>query len=156
MKIKVKKLHEDALLPVRAKEDDAGADLFFFGEKSILLNPGEIHLFNTGITIEIPKGYVGLLHPRSGLGTKGLTLPNSPGTIDAGYRGEVKVALINLSKISYRINPNDRIAQLLIQKVELVQFDEVEELSESIRGNNGFGSTGTNIANIKFDLENFH
>lgn len=153
MKIKIKKLHEDALLPMRAKEDDAGADLFFFGEKSVLLHPGEITSFNTGIGIEIPKGYVGLLHPRSGLGSKGLTLPNSPGTIDAGYRGEVKVCLINLSKMSYRINPNDRIAQLLIQRVELVEFEEVEELSESTRGENGFGSTGVNI---KFDLENFH
>lgn len=140
--IGIQQLHPDAVVPSYAHIGDAGADLT--SVEAVHLEPGARALVATGIAIAIPQGYVGLVHPRSGLAVKqGLGLVNSPGTIDAGYRGEVKVAVINLDPH----NPIDlpsgtRIAQLVIQKVEQVQFQVVAELDDTTRGNDGFGSTG--------------
>ena len=140
--IGIQQLHPDAVVPSYAHIGDAGADLT--SVEAVHLEPGARALVATGIAIAIPQGYVGLVHPRSGLAVKqGLGLVNSPGTIDAGYRGEVKVAVINLDPH----NPIDlpsgtRIAQLVIQKVEQVQFQVVDELDDTTRGNDGFGSTG--------------
>jgi dUTP pyrophosphatase len=128
-------------VPYRAHADDAGVDLY--STESFVLNPQERYLVGTGVALAIPVGTVGLIHPRSGLATKyGLTVLNTPGTIDSGYRGEVKVCLINLSNEFVYIQRGDKIAQLLIQKVELPDFVLTRELPESDRGESGFGSTG--------------
>lgn len=125
-----------------AHPGDAGADLYSVEE--VVVAPGERALVKTGIAIQIPKGYVGLVHPRSGLAIKqGLTVVNAPGTIDAGYRGEIMVGLINLDKhAAAHIEVGMRIAQLVIQAVELAEFHEIEELETSERQTGGFGSTG--------------
>jgi len=141
MKIDVMKTFSDAHLPTYARDGDAGADLYSLHAVNIL--PGEYKLVSTGIAMAIPQGYVGLIHPRSGLAAKhGITVLNAPGTIDAGYRGEIKVLLINHSNEVYFIARAERIAQLVIQKVENVFFEPVDELPESNRGQGGFGSTG--------------
>ena len=141
MKIDVMKIVGDAHLPTYAKDGDAGADLYSLHSVNIM--PGEYKLVSTGIAMAIPKDYVGLIHPRSGLAAKhGITVLNAPGTIDAGYRGEIKVLLINHGKEVYNIERAERIAQLVIQKVENVFFEPVDELPESNRGQGGFGSTG--------------
>jgi len=141
MKIDVVKLNSDAHLPTYAKTGDAGADLY--AAHSLSLMPGEYKLVSTGIAMAIPMGYVGLIHPRSGLAAKyGITVLNTPGTIDAGFRGEIKVILVNLGKDNYTISRHDRIAQLVIQKVEGAFFEPVDELDATERGNGGFGHTG--------------
>jgi dUTP pyrophosphatase len=141
MKIKVKKFTETARVPQYALLGDAGADLC--ADTTVVLWPGERQLVGTGLGIEIPIGYVGLVHPRSGLANKhGLSIVNAPGTIDAGYRGEIRVNLINLGSELVKFPPGTRIAQLLIQAVELAEFQLVDDLSESIRGAGGHGSTG--------------
>ena len=141
MKIDVMKTVGDAHLPTYARDGDAGADLYSLHAVNIM--PGEYKLVSTGIAMAIPQGYVGLIHPRSGLAAKhGITVLNAPGTIDAGYRGEIKVLLINHSNEVYFIARAERIAQLVIQKVENVFFEPVDELPESNRGQGGFGSTG--------------
>lgn len=129
-------------LPHYAKGGDAGADLVT--TEDFTLVPGERALIPTGISIALPDGYVALVHPRSGLALKhGVTLVNTPGTIDAGYRGEIACILINHdSKESISFKKGDRIAQLVIQQVEKPEFIEVEELPGSGRGIGGFGSTG--------------
>lgn len=142
MKIRVKQLNVQASLPVIKHNGDAGADLYYCGENSICLYSGRNELVPTGIAIEIPYGYVGLVHPRSGMATHGVTVVNAPGTIDAGYRGEIMVNLIKLTGGTYKISPGDRIAQLLVQKVEQPLYVYVTELSESARGISGHGSTG--------------
>jgi dUTP pyrophosphatase len=143
MKIKVKKLIENAILPNIATAGDAGADLYCSSVNSIMLLSGERKLVPTGIAIEIPYGYVGLVHPRSGLANKyGVSIVNTPGTIDAGYRGELLINLINHGSSLYIISPGSRIAQLVIQKVEKPIYEFVEELSDSDRGVGGWGSTG--------------
>lgn len=127
--------------PTYAKPGDAGADLrstvaATVPAKSRLLIP-------TGVSIALPNGYVGLVHPRSGLAVKhGITVLNTPGTIDAGYRGEIMVILYNTSDADFEINAGDRIAQLLIQAVEKAAFTNVERLPDSDRGETGFGSSG--------------
>ena len=140
--VAIKKLHPDAVVPSYAHDGDAGADLT--SVESVSLQPGERALVATGIAVAIPHGYVGLVHPRSGLAFKqGLALVNSPGTIDAGYRGEVKVCVINLDpQQSIDLPSGTRIAQLVIQKVELVAFEVQSELADTVRGTGGFGSTG--------------
>lgn len=140
--VAIKKLHPDAVVPSYAHDGDAGADLT--SVESVSLQPGERALVATGIAVAIPHGYVGLVHPRSGLAFKqGLSLVNSPGTIDAGYRGEVKVCVINLDpQQSIDLPSGTRIAQLVIQKVELVAFEVQSELADTVRGTGGFGSTG--------------
>lgn len=128
--------------PTYALPGDAGADLRTTQE--VVLEPGERALVPTGVAIALPEGYVGLIHPRSGLAVRhGLTLVNSPGTIDAGYRGEIKVPLLNTDRSeTIRLQRGDRIAQLVIQQVALAQFRLVDQLPDSDRGAQGFGSTG--------------
>jgi dUTP pyrophosphatase len=142
MKIKFKKLDENAKMPHYANNGDAGADLFSTVDAKIY--PESRLAVPTGLSVAIPEGYVGLIHPRSGMAVNhGITVLNAPGTIDAGYRGELKVILINHDKWApYSISKGDKIAQLVIQKVEQVSFVEEEELDETDRGNGGFGSSG--------------
>jgi len=140
MKLKVKKLVENAKLPERKREGDAGLDLYCIEDVEIL--PNEIKLISTGIAIEIPKGYFGLIKDRSGLATKGLHV--LAGVVDENYRGEVKVVMINLGKEKIKLEKFSRIAQLIIIPYAKVEVEEVEELSETERGEKGFGSSGLN------------
>ncbi|MCI6205403.1 MAG: dUTP diphosphatase [Corynebacterium glucuronolyticum] len=141
-KLAIKRLDPDLPLPQRAHADDAGIDLH--SAENITLQPGERALVSTGIAMAIETGYVGLIHPRSGLAAKkGLSIVNTPGTIDSGYRGEIKVCLVNTDRSeAIDIVRGDRIAQLLIQKIELPVVVEVDELDETERGEGGYGSTG--------------
>ncbi|GAT09794.1 deoxyuridine 5'-triphosphate nucleotidohydrolase [Mycolicibacterium novocastrense] len=143
----VVRLDPDLPMPSRAHDGDAGVDLF--SALDVELAPGERALVPTGIAVAIPHGMVGLVHPRSGLAARvGLSIVNSPGTIDAGYRGEIKVSLINLDpQVPIVVNRGDRIAQLLVQRVELPELVEVTSfdeagLGESTRGEGGHGSSG--------------
>jgi len=138
----VRPLDPDLPLPRYAHPGDAGADLY--AAEDVELAPGERALVRTGLAIALPEGFVGLVHPRSGLAARlGVTVLNAPGTIDAGYRGEIKVTLINTDpRETVRLKRGDRIAQLVIQRVEKAAFYEVERLPGSSRGANGFGSTG--------------
>lgn len=130
-------------LPSYATLASAGLDLKAVLSKSVSLKPLERVMIPTGLFMEIPIGYEGQVRPRSGLAYKhGLTVLNAPGTIDADYRGEVKVVLVNLSNEEYTINPGDRIAQLVIAKHEQITWQEVQELSDTERGAGGYGSTG--------------
>ena len=138
----IKRLDEGVPLPTYAKGGDAGADLVT--RIDVSLAPGERKLVPTGISIALPDGYAAFVHPRSGLATKhGVSLVNAPGTVDAGFRGELQVILINHDQHeSVTFSRGDRIAQLVIQKVEKADFIEVSELPGSGRGTDGFGSTG--------------
>ena len=129
-------------LPAYARDDDVGADLR--ATITVTLAPGERALVPTGIAVAIPTGYAGFLHPRSGLAARlGLSIINTPGTIDAGYRGEIKVPLVNHDRDeTIVVRRGDRIAQLVVQPVTRVVFDVVDELPDSTRGAGGFGSTG--------------
>ena len=131
-----------AHVPVYAHPGDAGADLV--SAEELRLGPGERALVATGVRIALPDGYVAFVVPRSGLAAKhGITIVNSPGTVDAGYRGEIKVSLLNTdSKEAYDVAVGDRIAQLIIMPVIQATFEPVDELPESVRGEGGFGSTG--------------
>jgi len=140
MKINVKLVSDNAKLPHYAHIGDAGADLF--ASESTILAANQVLAVPTGVAIEIPMGYVGLVHPRSGMSLKGITVMNAPGTIDYGYTGEVKAILVNHTNEDYQINQGDKIAQLVIQKVESAFFEPVDELSNSVRGSGGLGSTG--------------
>jgi dUTP pyrophosphatase len=141
--IKIKKVYEDAIIPQYAKKGDAGADLYAHHDMHIL--PGGWALVGTGVAIALPPSWVGLIHPRSGLAAKkGLTVLNAPGTIDSGYRGEIRVNLINHSAFSVKVSKGDRIAQIAFQQFEQADFLEVDELDESERGDSGHGSTGDN------------
>jgi dUTP pyrophosphatase len=142
VQVLIKRLDPGVPLPVYAKGGDAGADIVTAID--IILAPGERSLVPTGISIALPDGYVALVHPRSGLAIKhGVTMVNSPGTVDAGYRGELKLILINHDpKDSVSFKRGDRVAQLVIQQVERAEFVEVQELPGSGRGIDGFGSTG--------------
>ena len=142
VKVLVTRLDPDLPLPKYAKGGDAGADLV--ARFDVTLKPGERTLVPTGISIALPDGYVALVHPRSGLAIKhGVTMVNSPGTVDAGYRGELQIILINHDQNeSVSFKRGDRIAQLVIQQVERAEFIEVENLPGSGRGADGFGSTG--------------
>lgn len=142
VKVLIKRLDPGVPLPIYAKGGDAGADIV--SAVDITLAPGERALVPTGISIALPDGYVALVHPRSGLAIKhGVTMVNAPGTVDAGYRGELKLILINHDRseaVSFK--RGDRVAQLVIQQVERAEFIEVQELPGSGRGTDGFGSTG--------------
>ncbi|MBF6175113.1 dUTP diphosphatase [Nocardia blacklockiae] len=129
-------------VPTRAHAGDAGVDLCT--TEDVILEPGERVLVGTGIAVALPIGTVGLIHPRSGLAAKtGLSIVNTPGTVDAGYRGEIKVCLINHDpRTRIELRRGDRIAQLLVQRVELVDFVEVGELDDTARGAGGYGSSG--------------
>jgi dUTP pyrophosphatase len=138
----VMRLDPELPLPAYAQSGDAGADLVAAAD--VVLAPGERAVVPTGIAIALPDGYAGFVHPRSGLAAKyGITLVNAPGTIDAGYRGEIKVILQN-TDITWPVSlrRGDRIAQLVVQRVENATFREVTALPGSARGENGFGSTG--------------
>ncbi|WP_370511200.1 dUTP diphosphatase [Corynebacterium sp. SY003] len=140
--VQIRRLDTELPIPVRAHRGDAGVDLY--STETISIEPGQRVLVGTGIAIALPLGTVGLIHPRSGRAWKeGLSIVNTPGTIDADYRGEIKVCLINLDPHTpIEIKRGQRIAQLVVQKVELVDFIEVDELDATIRGADGYGSTG--------------
>ena len=128
-------------MPARAREHDAGLDLY--AAEAVTIEPGARALISTGIALAIPEGYAGFVLPRSGLALRhGITQLNAPGLIDPGYRGEVKVLLVNHGRAAATIARGDRIAQLVIQRVEPTELVEVDELPPSDRGAEGFGSTG--------------
>ncbi|MEV7527508.1 dUTP diphosphatase [Agrococcus sediminis] len=132
-------------VPSYAHPGDAGADLH--AAEAVTLEPGQRALVGTGVAIALPDGYAAFVHPRSGLAAKhGITIVNAPGTVDAGYRGEIKVNLLNTGGEPHRIEVGDRIAQLVVQRVERVRFVEVERLPGSDRGERGHGSTGRGAA----------
>jgi dUTP pyrophosphatase len=132
---------EPEFIPVYAKPGDAGADLR--SVEKLTLKAGSRALVRTGVSIALPNGYVALVHPRSGLAAKhGVTVLNTPGTVDAGYRGELMVTLYNTDTNDFEIEVGDRIAQLVIQEVSRARFVAVERLPDSARGDQGFGSTG--------------
>lgn len=153
MNLSFKRLDENAILPTRAHPYDAGLDLYAL--EGCVVGSGDISIVRTGLAVEIPYGYVGLVHPRSGLAFKhGITVVNAPGTIDSSYRGELQVALTMLEwdgncmfenhpvPLRVDVNAGDRIAQLVVQKIELPYPIEVDEMDDTDRGSGGFGSTG--------------
>lgn len=142
MRIRIKKLHPDAYLPEYAHgpQEDAGMDLRAIA--GTILEPHVPQCVPTGLAFEIPSGYEVQIRPRSGLALKhAITLPNSPATIDPGYRGELKVILLNLGTAAYEVHAGDRIAQMVVARYEAVEWEE-SELAESVRGAGGFGSSG--------------
>jgi dUTP pyrophosphatase len=142
MKIRIKRLHPDAHLPAYAHGplEDAGMDVRTI--ETVLLEPNVPAALATGLALEIPPGYEVQIRPRSGLALKhAITLPNSPATIDPGYRGELKVIVLNLGKAPYQIHAGDRVAQLVVARYEAVEWEE-GDLTESARGAGGFGSSG--------------
>jgi dUTP pyrophosphatase len=141
VQLRVRRLDPEAPLPHLAHAWDAGLDLC--AAEALTLAPGARAAVGTGLAIAVPPGWVGLVHPRSGLALRhGLTVANAPGTIDAGYRGELKVLLVNLGAEDVPIERGDRIAQLVLQQVGIVEVVEVEELDDTTRGTGGFGSSG--------------
>ncbi len=140
--LKIKKLDERATIPTYGTVDAAAADLYALLDNETTINPGEMVMIGTGLAMEIPKGYVGLIYARSSLGSKkGLAPANKVGVIDADYRGEVKVPLYNHSKEPQTVSPNERIAQIIFTPYLKADFKEVDTLDETIRGAGGFGST---------------
>lgn len=139
MEIKIKKIHKEARIPDYATKNDAGMDLYAVDDKVVV--SGEIWACPTGIAMMIPSGYVGLIWDKSGIALNG-GVKTMGGVIDSGYRGEIRVIMKNLSDENYVINKGDKIAQILIQKVESFTVELVDELDESERGGGGFGSTG--------------
>lgn len=140
--LQIKMLDAGLPVPSYAKEGDAGFDLR--ARESVTLAPGERALVKTGVAFALPQGYVGLVHPRSGLAAKhGITVVNAPGTVDAGYRGEIMVCLLNTDlREPFVVERGDRIAQMVVQRFETARFVVVDELPESERGAAGFGSSG--------------
>ena len=143
--VKIKKLSPDAIIPTYGSSDAAGADLYALIDEPVTIEPGKTYLVKTGIAMEIPEGYAGLIYARSGLATKrGLAPANKVGVVDSDYRGEIMVSLHNHSDIPQTIKKGERIAQLVITPYLRGVFNEVGELSDTVRGEGGFGSTGTN------------
>lgn len=143
VEVKIKKISPNAVLPTYGTENAAGADLSACLFAPITIDPGQTFVVKTGLTMEIPEGYVGLIYARSGLATKrGLAPANKVGVIDSDYRGEIMVALYNQSELPQKIEPGERIAQLVIAPYLQGVFNEVDELSDTTRGAGGFGSTG--------------
>ncbi len=138
MKLKIKKLNTGAVVPSFAHSFDAGMDLY--SNEDIKINPNEVVKVKTGIAMEIPEGYVGLIWDKSSVGSKGLKTMG--GVIDSHYRGEVMILIKNLSDMEYFFEKGDKVAQMLIQKVEHFEIEETNELPETLRGEGGFGSTG--------------
>lgn len=142
MRVRIQRLRQDAFLPVHAHgpDEDAGMDLRAVEEA--VLEPGKPHAVPTGLAIELPPGYEAQVRPRSGLALKyAITLPNAPATIDPGYRGEIRVILLNLGTEPYHVHVGDRIAQMVIARYERVEWEE-GDLNNSKRGTGGFGSSG--------------
>lgn len=143
MKVNIKKLTSEAVIPTYGSEFSAGADLYACIEEAVTIMPNETKFIKTGISLEIPEGYAGLIYARSGLASKkGLAPANKVGVVDADYRGEVMVALHNHSSASATVEPKERIAQLVIAPFLKADFNEVDELTDTVRGAGGFGSTG--------------
>lgn len=141
--VNIKKLKENATIPTYGTAYAAGADLYACLDEPLTINPGETHFIGTGIALEIPGGYAGLIYARSGLSCKkGLAPANKVGVVDADYRGEITVALHNHSSEAVTIEANERIAQLVITPFLAANFNEVDKLSDTVRGVKGFGSTG--------------
>jgi dUTP pyrophosphatase len=142
MELRFQRLREEATIPTRAHEGDAGLDLY--AAEAAHIGPGERWSVGTGVAVEIPDGHAGLVLPRSGLAREhGIALVNSPGLIDSGYRGEIRVLLLNTDPAeTFRLAPGDRIAQLLVTPVASAEPVEAEALAESARGAGGFGSSG--------------
>ncbi len=143
-RVKIKKLNENAVVPSRATEGSAGADLYACIEEPVTIRPGQLVKIPTGIAIELPsKELAAFLFARSGLGVKhGICLSNGVGVVDSDYRGEICVGLCNVSDKEYTIEPDERIAQLVIMPVANVIFEETDILGETVRGEGGFGSSG--------------
>lgn len=141
--LKIKKLSENAVIPSYGSASAAGADLYS-AEAEIVIKPGETKLVHTGLAMEIPEGYVGLIYARSGIATKrGLAPANKVGVIDSDYRGEIMVSIYNHSSETQTIAAGERVAQIVITPYLTVNFVESEELDDTLRGSGGFGSTGT-------------
>ena len=141
--VKIKKLRDNAIVPTYGTEFAAGADLYAAIDEAVTIEPGETKLIPTGFAFEIPAGYAGFVYARSGLACKrGLAPANKVGVVDADYRGEVMVALHNHSAIEQSISAGERIAQLVVAPFLKVDFEEAETLSDTVRGEGGFGSTG--------------
>lgn len=145
MKLHIKKIEnaKDLPLPMYMTHGSAGMDLYANVDKEVALNEGAIKLISTGISIELPVGFEAQIRPRSGLALKyGISFVNTPGTIDSDYRGEINVIMINFGNKPFIIKRGDRIAQMVINKIETPEIIEVDELNDSSRGTGGFGSTG--------------
>lgn len=143
MNIKVKKLKPGATVPTMGSKFAAGADLYSAEDADVVIEPGETKFIGTGLAMEIPEGYVGLVYARSGLACKrGLAPANKVGVVDSDYRGEIKVALHNHGKEAQTVEKGERIAQMVIAPYLSVNYEEADELSETERGEGGFGSTG--------------
>ncbi len=141
MKLQVQRVVEDVKVPSYAHEGDAGMDLY--AAEEYVLKPGERKLINTGIKIALPVGYEAQIRPKSGLALKhGISIVNTPGTVDSGYRGLVGVIAINHGSEDFKIEKNQKIAQMIINKVETAEVEEVPDLNDTSRGEGGFGSTG--------------
>jgi len=142
VKLLIKKLHKNIILPEYKTDGSSGMDLMANVEQTVKILPGEKKIISTGIMVAIPELYEIQIRPRSGLAAKnGISVLNTPGTIDSDYRGEIKVILINLGKDIFQINKNDRIAQMIVCPIIKVELKEVESLPETVRGEGGFGST---------------
>ncbi len=141
--VKVRKLNDQAIVPKYMSEGASGCDVMACLASPLEILPGDRAAVPTGLAFEIPEGFEIQVRPRSGLSFKqGLTVINAPGTIDSDYRGEVKVLMVNLGKDPVVVNPSDRIAQLVVQQVERIEWQEATELASSVRAEGGFGSTG--------------
>ena len=144
MKVKIKKLNENAKMPTYGSPYSAGADLYACIDEEITIAPGETVLVKTGLAMELDLGYVALIYARSGLATKkGLAPANKVGVVDCDYRGEIMVALHNHSTVPQTVSKDERIAQMVIAPYILAEFEEADTLSETLRGDGGFGSTGS-------------
>ena len=143
VKVLVKKLHPQVKLPTYKTEGSSGMDLMAFIDKPIKISPKTSELIPTGLSVAIPEDLEIQIRPRSGLAANlGISVLNTPGTIDSDYRGEIKIILFNHSKKEFIVNNNDRIAQMVLMPVLKVDFEEVDDLPETVRGSGGFGSTG--------------
>jgi dUTP pyrophosphatase len=141
IKIKIKKINPEAIIPHYSHEGDAGMDVY--SVEDILINPNERKLISTGLTFEIPRGFEIQIRPKSGLALNhGITILNTPGTLDSGYRGELKVILFNTSNKSYQVKKGEKIAQIILAKYEEAEIEETNELTQTTRAEGGFGSTG--------------
>ena len=142
--VRIKKLREDAVIPAYGTAFAAGADLYACLDEPLTIAPGETKMVHIGVAMELPEGYVGLIYARSGLATKrGLAPANKVGVIDSDYRGELMVSLHNHGTTAQMVEPGERVAQLVVAPYITADFEEADELSDTVRGAGGFGSTGT-------------
>ena len=143
VKVLVKKLDQNIKLPFYKTPQSSGMDLMAINQKQITINPGGKEIIPTGLSVAIPKNYEIQIRPRSGLAAKkGISVLNTPGTVDSDYRGEIKIILINLSKESFVVKSGDRVAQMILCPVSRAKLEEVKDLPKTLRGREGFGSTG--------------